>query len=101
MVSVYYWILDEKALALKKLKEYLSTRPTEANMLETITAQDEDNLYLSKNPLLIEARQALLSAYQAQEKDGGQPELRGANHSLLQVLKATYDWRFSISIPVK
>ena len=74
MVSVYYWILDEKALALKKLKEYLSTRPTEANMLETITAQDEDNLYLSKNPLLIEAdRQALLSAYQAQEKDGGQP----------------------------
>ena len=54
MVSVYYWILDEKALALKKLKEYLSTRPTEANMLETITAQDEDNLYLSKNPLLIE-----------------------------------------------
>ena len=42
-------------------------------MLETITAQDEDNLYLSKNPLLIEARQALLSAYQAQEKDGGQP----------------------------
>ena len=73
MVSVYYWILDEKALALKKLKEYLSTRPTEANMLETITAQDEDNLYLSKNPLLIEARQALLSAYQVQEKDGGQP----------------------------
>jgi len=73
MVSVYYWILDEKALALKKLKEYLSTRPTEANMLETITAQDEDNLYLSKNPLLIEARQALLCAYQAQEKDGGQP----------------------------